>query len=177
MEEGWFGHTCINPWFSRGSEMLSSCYCTVAMVLMSNRGWCKLMGWFVVDLAGMASNETVTCWNSIGECISVSFHFCVSCITRAEHSWESTNADELWSCLVQTVNSEACQGQLKDIQVSLLSIGNHICSMSTNLFLIAESCVCSLWRSVGILWLEIAEIYCSRATSCMLCTEIHEAYL
>jgi hypothetical protein len=37
--------------------------------------------------------------------------------------------------------------------------------------------VCSLWRSVGILWLEIAEIYCWRATNCMLCTEIHEAYL
>jgi hypothetical protein len=125
-------------------------------------GQTKLMWWLCGWLAGMAYNETAACWNSTGQCISVSFHICMSSLPWTEHSWEPPNADGLWSCLVQTVNSEACQGQLKDIQVPLLSIGNHIFSMSTNLFL-TQKVMLVLWTSIGIIVrdTEIEPLACS----------------
>jgi hypothetical protein len=104
----------------------------------------------VVWLVEMTNNETATCWNSTGQCISIKFHICMSCILWAEHSWEPPNADGLWSCLVKTVNPETCQGQLKDIQVPLLSIGNHIFPMSTNSFL-TQKVMLVLWTPIGII--------------------------
>ncbi len=51
---------------------------------------------------------------------------------------------------MQTVNPETCQGQLKDIQVPLPSIGNHIFSISTNLFLM-QKVMLVLRTSIGII--------------------------
>ncbi len=126
------------------------------------KGQTKLMWWLCGWLPEITNVETAACWNSTGQCISISFNICMSCIPWAEHSWEPPNADGLWSCLVQTVNPETCQGQLKDIQVPLLSIGNHIFSISTNLFLM-QKVMLVLRSSIGIIGrdTEIEPLVCS----------------
>jgi hypothetical protein len=92
------------------------------------------------------------------------FHSIFACpVSREQSTAENPpNADGSWSCLVQTVNPETCQVQLKDIQVPLPYIGNHIFSISTNLFLL-QKVMLVLRSSIGIISrdTEIEPLVCS----------------